>query len=211
MNHVRLPMIQLFKFIGVLAQTILCTCLYNGSFAETREGVQNMNGALFFVSMICGFQGLSNVTLVFPAERPVFMREVNNGMYRVSSYFWSKIFSEIPFSVGVPLIMMVMLYYGCGFNNNDWFRLPVFIIIAVVAYNAFGGFGFILGSSIAKKEVLNILMPVIIVPTMLFAGFFVNQDNVPAFLKPFEHIAIHKYALEAFMWNQYDGLTLACQ
>jgi len=43
-----------------------------------------------------------------------------------------------------------------------------------LTYNSFGGMGYILGVSVSSKEVINILTPIIVVPTMLFAGFFVN-------------------------------------
>jgi hypothetical protein len=43
---------------------------------------------------------------------------------------------------------------------------------------------YMLGAAIAKKEVLNIVLPLVITPTMLFTGFFVNQDNIPWFLQP---------------------------
>ena len=36
---------------------------------------------------------LQNVILVFPDERPVFLREVNNEMYSVTAYFFAKLLS----------------------------------------------------------------------------------------------------------------------
>jgi ABC-2 type transporter len=56
-------------------------------------------GALFFLCLNIGFTGVNNVALVFPVERPVFLREVNNNMYRVSAYFFSKVLTEIPASI----------------------------------------------------------------------------------------------------------------
>lgn len=117
LNQVRLPKIQFFKFISIIANTIICLVIYAGTFAGTREGCQNRNGALFFTCLGTGFQGLNNVAMIFPAERPVFMREVNNGMYRVSSYFWSKVLSELPISVMTPMLSVLLLNYGLGLNN----------------------------------------------------------------------------------------------
>lgn len=132
--------------------------------------------------------------MLLPAERPVFMREVNNGMYRVSSYFWSKVLSELIISILTPFTSITIIALSLGFNNNDAYKFWQFSAVAVLTYNAFSGFGFLLGAAIARKEVLNIMLPVIVVPTMLFSGFFVNQDNVPYFLKPFEYISIYKYS-----------------
>jgi hypothetical protein len=48
--------------------------------------------------------GVQNVNLIFPIERPVFLREVNNNMYTTSAYFWAKIFSELPMSTVIPVL-----------------------------------------------------------------------------------------------------------
>jgi hypothetical protein len=59
---------------------------------------------LWFMTLNLGFSGMNNVGLIFAAERPVFLREINNNMYRVSSYFWAKILSELPASIIFPTI-----------------------------------------------------------------------------------------------------------
>jgi hypothetical protein len=56
--------------------------------------------------------------LIFPDERPVFLREVNNNMYGVGPYFWAKIISEFPASFLTPAIFGSVVYYLIGFNND---------------------------------------------------------------------------------------------
>lgn len=48
------------------------------------------------------------------------------------------------------------------------------------------------------------------IPFMLFAGFFVNQNNIPFFLKPFQYISLFKYGLQAFFLNEYENVDLDC-
>jgi hypothetical protein len=72
------------------------------------------------------------------------------------------------------------------------------------------GMGYMLGAFIADKQVINILTPVLIVPLMLFAGFFVSQDNIPIFLTPIKWISTFRYGFQAFMLNEYTDLTLEC-
>jgi hypothetical protein len=45
---------------------------------------------------------------------------------------------------------------------------------------------------------------------MLFAGYFVNQDNIPKFLWGFREITVFKYAYQAFMINEFTDLELEC-
>jgi ABC-type multidrug transport system permease subunit len=173
--------------------SIITVLLYQ-NLDGTTAGVQNRLGALWFLTLNMGFGGINNVGLVFAAERPVFLREVNNNMYRVSSYFWSKILTELPASIIFPAIQITICYFGIGLNTNEWYKFFIALLAALLNYNAFTGFGYILGTAVNNKQLVVILTPVLVVPMMLFAGFFVNQDNVPKFLYPIREITIFKYA-----------------
>ena len=156
-------------------------------------GVQNRKGALFFLCINNGMAGIQNVNLIFPVERPVFLREVNNSMYSTSAYFWGKVLSELPMSIFVPVLQGVLVYFALGLNTNEWYKFPLFLSSSILCYNACTGFGYILGTAISNKQVSAIAVPIIFVPLMLFAGFFTNQNNIPEFLDPLKWIAIFRY------------------
>lgn len=82
--------------------------------AQTKAGVQNVQGALFFITMNISFNAIQNVILIFPDERPVFLREVNNNMYNCSPYFWAKVISELPFSIVTPTVFACITYWSVG-------------------------------------------------------------------------------------------------
>lgn len=84
-------------------------------------------------------------------ERPVFLREVNNNMYSVGAYFWGKIISELPMSLFIPILQSVIVYFALGLNTNEWYNYPIFALTSTLIYNAFTGFGYVLGTSIANK------------------------------------------------------------
>lgn len=131
-------------------------------------------------------------------------------MYRVSSYFWSKILTELPMAIVIIILTAVIVYFAIGFNLENWYNFPVFILLSFLSYNAYGGFGLMVGSMISNPALINIIAPVILVPMLLFSGFFVNQDNFPWFLIPLEYISVPKYGYQAFIINEYDGLQLEC-
>jgi hypothetical protein len=78
-------------------------------------------------------------------------------------------------------------------------------------YNANGGYALILGTCFSDKQLAVTLTPVLIIPFMLFAGFFVNQDQIPVWLIEFQYLSIFKYGYQALMLNEYTGLDLACK
>lgn len=77
-------------------------------------------------------------------------------------------------------------------------------------YNASSGYALILGTIFSDKQLAVTLTPVLIIPFMLFAGFFVNQENIPKWLIEFQYLSIFKYGYQALMLNEYTGLTLEC-
>lgn len=123
-NIMRLPQTSYVKLIVTILTALFCIVLFM-NVGEDLAGVQNRNGALFFITMTMSFNAIQNVILIFPDERPVFLREANNGMYRVSAYFWAKILSEFPSSLLTPVIFGSIVYYAIGFNPI-WYKFPLF-------------------------------------------------------------------------------------
>ena len=173
LKQMRLPISSYVKVMTTLFVSFICVVIYHNVGGDI-QGVQNREGALFFLTLNIGFNGLSNVELIFPMERPVFLREVNNDMYSVTAYFWAKIFSELPMSVLIPILQASLTYFAIGFSQVYWYKFPIFCAISVLIYNAFTGLGYILGTAISNPQVAAALNPILIVPTMLFAGFFVD-------------------------------------
>lgn len=167
------------------------------------QGIQNVQGSLFFVTMNISFNAIQNVILIFPDERPVFLREVNNNMYNVSPYFWAKVISELPFAIITPVIYGCIIYYAIGYNPA-FDAFIVFLVILVLIYNASSGYSLIISASFSDKQLAVTLTPVLIIPFMLFAGFFVSADNIHWYLKEFEYLSIFKYGYESLMHNQFD-------
>ena len=85
-----------------------------------------------------------------------------------------------------------------------WYSLisPPFLItflfivgIVIVLYLAAGSYALIVGSIFSDKQVAMTLIPVVVTPLMLFAGYFANSNNIPIYLKEFEYISFFKYGL----------------
>ena len=68
----------------------------------------------------------------------------------------------------------------------------------------------IVGCTIADKQLAVALTPVLVVPMMLFAGFFVTFDKIPIYLKPIGYMSFFKYGFQCLAQIEYDGLHLAC-
>ena len=94
---------------------------------------------------------VQNVILVFPDERSVFLREVNNEAYTVSAYFFAKVISEFPSGIIFPVLFGCIEYWAIGFNSQLWYKFPTHLGLLVLLYNTAGSFAFILGTAFSDK------------------------------------------------------------
>lgn len=152
------------------------------------------------MTMNITMNAIQNVILIFPDERPVFLREVNNNMYKVGPYFLAKISSEMPFSILMPTTFGIIVYFAVGLNPTAG-NFFLFLITLILIYNASSGYSLIISASFANKQVAVTLTPVLIVPFMLFAGFFVAASTIPIWLREFEYLSIFKYGYQALLQN----------
>ena len=114
--------------------------------------------------------------MVFPMERPVFIRESNNNLYRVSTYFWAKVVAQIPLALILPTIYVFIVYFTVGLTLSSWKKPFISILGAILEYKTFASFGYVIGTAVTDRQVATLLTPLTIVPMLLFAGFFVKQD-----------------------------------
>ena len=81
-----------------ILQTIVVALIFGITYMKSKldqDGVQSLNGALFFIVANQSFTNCNTVITNFPAEMPVFYREYSSKMYRVFNYYFSKMISEV--------------------------------------------------------------------------------------------------------------------
>lgn len=164
MNILRLPQTSYVKLITTVVTAGFAALLFwqagayipdnkqqpKQMFKEYQQAFQNLQGALFFMTMNVAFNAIQNVILIFPDERPVFLREVNNNMYGVGPYFWAKVFSELPFCILTPSVFGVIVYFTVALNPaTDKFFL--FLLSLILIYNASSGYSLIISASFSDK------------------------------------------------------------
>jgi len=153
---------------------------------------------------------VQNVVLVFPDERAVFLREVNNEMYSVSAYFFARVLSEYPMGILSPCLFGCINYHLIGFNTQEWYKFPAHLALLTLLYNTAGSFALILGTMFSDKQLAVTLTPVLVIPFALFSGFFLNSNQIPDYLMPIEYLSLFKYGYQSLFLNEYEGIRLSC-
>lgn len=175
--------------------------------ANTRV-IYDINGGLFFFTIAVFMSSSMTVVLTFPAERAVFLREYSSNMYSVSSYFFGRSTTELPFVIIFPMIMGAISYYIIGFNDYNPGKVFFFMLILVFQSLCGNAVGILVGSIFSDVKVATNVVPVILLPWMIFSGMYANADTMPDWLGWFQYTSPFRYSLESLMWNQYTDYPL---
>jgi len=165
---------------------------------------------LFFISINVVMSSTFGVLSAFIAERDVFERERSVGMYSTLAYFLSKYVMELPHNLIFPFIQANIAYFLMGLQLvvEKW---VLFSILFVVLNNVGNSLGISLSCLFESLEVALQGAPLIILPLVLFSGFFVNSNGIPVWFDWIKYLSPMKYSYEALMKNEYSGLELMCE
>lgn len=199
------------KVVGLMLIATFITLVFRQMLDNWSEAsINNRSGVLFLISMFMYMFATGNVILIFPDERDVFFREQASGMYSPTSYYLAKVASEIPGFIIFPSLFSLIAYFGLGLNTEDASHYFIFVGYLILYYSSASAQALIVSAWIKDKEVAMTMSPVLNILFMLFSGYFVNQDNIPAILLPIEYVSLIKYGFQVLLYNEYDDLDLGC-
>ena len=169
--------------------------------AQFNTDFISLIGFFFFMIMVNFMTSLSPVTLVFPRDRQVFLKEESAKLYNTVTFFLSRILIELPFLILVPLIYALVLYWMVGLESSAeiFFTFALGMFLASLAGSSFG---LLLGSTASDPKVVAALNPVLIIPFVLFSGYFKNREDLPVWLGWVEYISPMKYSFIIFVRNE---------
>lgn len=205
-NSYRNPKLLLSHYIISLSMGLFCGYLYY-DVENDISGFQNRLGLFFFVLALFGFSSLTELHS-FSTERIIFIRERANNYYHPLSYYLSKIICDvIPLRVLPPIILVSILYplVGLTMENNGFLKT----ILALVLFNISIAAEILVVGILLKEPGTSTMVGVLVLLfSLLFAGLFINSENVAIQIKWLEWISIFHYAYEALAINEVKDLVL---
>jgi len=190
-------------FMGVLTGLIFLRL------PNSLTGASNKISGGFFVAVNPLFSGINGPTATFPPERAVYWRENGAGLYSAGAYFISKLIAEIPVNLISPVIFGTVAWWMMGLNDAAD-RFFEFILIEVILTTLGYSIGIVINLSIYDPGIVQRVQPLILLPLMVFAGFFLNTNSVPVWLVWLQAISPLKYAFRAVMNVVLSDLPLYC-
>eukprot|EP00658_Telonema_sp_P-2_P061738 TRINITY_DN5040_c0_g1_i12.p1 TRINITY_DN5040_c0_g1~~TRINITY_DN5040_c0_g1_i12.p1 ORF type:complete len:610 (+),score=130.43 TRINITY_DN5040_c0_g1_i12:203-2032(+) len=146
---------------------------------QMSEAIQNHFGALTQVGIGAMFGLAQPALLSFPLERPVFLREHATDMYRAWPYFLSKCMCEVPMALIQTALIFVVTYWLIGFQGEFFFLSLACALLGITAAST----SLLVGSVADNVTTAIQATPMLFVPQLLFSGFFISINKIPAFMR----------------------------
>ncbi|XP_058064538.1 protein white [Anopheles bellator] len=205
------PMLVKVRLLQTAMVATLIGSIYFGQVLD-QDGVMNINGSLFLFLTNMTFQNVFAVINVFSAELPVFLREKHSRLYRVDTYFMGKTIAELPLFIAVPFVFTSIAYPMIGLKAGVSHYLTTLFVVTLVA-NVSTSFGYLISCASSSISMALSVGPPIVIPFLIFGGFFLNSASVPPYFKYLSYLSWFRYANEALLINQWSTIgdgEIAC-
>ncbi|EPQ04338.1 ATP-binding cassette sub-family G member 2 [Myotis brandtii] len=186
-------------FLGLVIGAIFYDLKHNPA------GIQNRAGVLFFLTTNQCFSSITSVEL-FVVEKKLFIHEYISGYYRVSSYFFGKLLSDLlPMRMIPSIIFTCTIYFLLGLKPKvEAFFIMIFTLM-IVAYSA-SSMALAIAAGQSVVSIATLLMTISFVFMMIFSGLLVNLTTVVPWLSWLQYLSIPRYGYAALQHNEFLGL-----
>lgn len=205
-NLYRNPMLMLTHYAIAIVLAVFSGFLFYGV-TDDIPGFQNRLGLFFFLLALFGFSTLTSLT-VFATERLLFVRERANGYYHPATYFAAKVlFDILPLRIIPPILMGSIVYPMTGLvpDSTHFFH---FIGVLVLFNMAAAAVCLFIGIVCKDGGVANLIGSLVMLFSLLFAGFLLNHDAIPKSALWLQSLSIFHYGFESLIVNEVLHLTL---
>eukprot|EP00550_Attheya_septentrionalis_P002132 CAMPEP_0198291248 /NCGR_PEP_ID=MMETSP1449-20131203/8839_1 /TAXON_ID=420275 /ORGANISM="Attheya septentrionalis, Strain CCMP2084" /LENGTH=615 /DNA_ID=CAMNT_0043989865 /DNA_START=103 /DNA_END=1947 /DNA_ORIENTATION=- len=168
--------------------------------SSKQVNLQSHFGAIIMVLLMGMFGTAQPALLAFPEERPVFLREYSTNHYNVLSYFLARFTMEAFITSLQVMTQSLLCFFMISFQMNFfyWFFLSYALAMASTAMAV------MLGCAVEDPKLGQEMLPILFVPQMLFAGFFVATDLIPIWLRWAQYLCSLTYASRIALIAEFD-------
>jgi len=176
---------------------------------NTQIGLKDRVSMIFFFLAFLGMGTLSYVPALI-LDRELFLRERASGMYRVSVYWLSQFFNELPWAFLGALISSTVIYWVTGLNMQ-FIRFVYWTDVIFLNIMLSLSLAFTTASYVGDLNQATAIIPLVLSLLLLFAGFFIHPDFIPKYWIWMYYISYFRWIFQGLVANDLRGLTFRCQ
>lgn len=201
-------LLRLHMLIALL--TGLLTGFVFWDLPDDNTGVQNGMGGTFFALAFFAFASLTTVDLLMN-ERAVVTREVRGGYYSPVLYLASKLTLDGVLLRMLPAVLYwAPFYYMAGFRTGAAYA-ATYVFILITFSGAVGALSMAVTVAADTPGQASFTMNFILLFSLIFTGFLVNVNSIPAVIRWVHYLSVFYYAFEAMVTNEISGRSFRFQ
>ena len=124
-------------------------------------------------------------------------------MYGVAPYFLTKNLIDMPVLFLQPLLMLLIVFWGIGFNNS-WETFCGFYFAMMFVGQCAAGLGLMVSSAVDNPHSAVIIGNVFMVPCILFGGYFANDSSMLKGFNLAQYLSPIRYGFQNFAISQWQ-------
>ncbi|MBA0782462.1 hypothetical protein Gotri_000344 [Gossypium trilobum] len=204
LNSRRMPELFVTRLVAVLVTGFILATMF-WQLDNSPKGIQERLGFFAFI-MSTTFYACTDTLPVLLHERYIFMRETAYNSYQRSSYVVSNALVVLPGLILLSFAFTTITFWAIGLNGGFSGFLYYLLIIFASFWSGSSLVTFL--SGIIPHLMLGYPIVVAILACfLLFSGFFINRDRIPAYWIWFHYLSVIKYPYEAVLHNEFDNST----
>ncbi|RLU19118.1 hypothetical protein DMN91_009476 [Ooceraea biroi] len=173
--------------------------LYMGS-GYRAKGVLSNYVYIYGSLLLLVYTGKMSVTLAFPLEMRILMREHFNRWYRLAPYYISLLLVEIPFQATCAAIYLTVSYLLTG-QPIETSRIISFMVLNIAASLTAQAWGFFLGATTPVK--LAVFIGPILAALFSVFGFMVRYTDTPYMFRWMFHLSYFRAGFHSVLYTMY--------
>jgi ABC-type multidrug transport system ATPase subunit len=194
------PMVMMTQLSSGLMFGIIFGGLYWQSYDKKLEFAILDTQMLIQMSTMMAIWMPYDVTLTFPKERQIFLRERKAGLYSTSAFYCARISADMPMHIVAALIMAIIIYPMGGLQQG----LHLFLAINILGILIGAAIMQMIGALSRTFEEANILMMIIMMLSMVMSTGFLRE--VPAYLEWMREISLMGLVADLGMYAEFRDI-----
>ena len=211
LSMARDPVLLYTRWAQTLVLSLLAGSVY-WRLGGGQTGVQDVNGATFFLLINQSLASIVGVLQTFPVERAVIAREHDAGVHCTSAYFLAKSLSALPWELAFPAVFTTICFFMMQLrpdasSTTAWLQLTGVVVLVSQVAVAMGMWVSTVAPTVA---VALAIAPVVLLPFILFSGFLLNVSTIAPAFAPLEYTSLFRYGFSASMRILWQGRQVQC-
>ena len=124
----------------------------------------------------------------------------------VVPYFLSKLLLETPLNFLQCLLILLILYWSIDLQGEF-----IYLLLAIFGlFMASNSVAVVMGSMVTDVKTITELTPLLFIPQILFAGFFIRTSSIPVFLRWAQWLCSLKYTVNLVLLTEFRLDSASC-